>query len=99
LNVVLAALRAPGGAELAFARALRDPRVRRAATAADVDLSDRRALAALLARAKHALDRSPEPAFADRATPLLPRDEELAAVENHHARHAIRTYLAVSRLA
>ena len=99
MNAVIAALRAPGGAEAAFARALRDPRVRRAASSADIDLSDRRALASLLGRARMTLDGV---ADGERDTVVLaaaPREDELAAVGNHHARHAIRTYLSVSRMA
>lgn len=99
MNAVIAALRAPGGAEAAFARALRDSRVRRAASAADIDLADRHALAALLGRARSTLDGI---ADVERDAPILspsPREDELAAVGNHHARHAIRTYLSVSRMA
>ncbi len=98
MSAVIATLRAPGSTELAFTRALRDPRVLRAAASADVDLSDRRALATLLARARQALLTLPAPALAA-AIAVSPSEDELAGVENHHARHAVRAYLAVSRAA
>lgn len=97
MNAVIAALRAPGAAEQAFSRAIRDPRVRRAAQSLHVDLSDGRHVAVLLARARKALDAPAFEAIDAGAVLSGAREDELASIGNHHARHAIRTYLAVQR--
>ena len=89
-------------AQHAFARALRDPGVLGAAAAMNVDLSDRRTLLRLAARARAvlALD-TDEAEAAGTATQAVSEADlaRLSAISNHHARAAIRAYLEVSRMA
>ena len=84
---------APGGAG-AFARALRDPRVQRAARARNVDLADAGTLQALFARARDAVEVSAPLASAAPAPGVDPE-----TIPNHYARQAIRAYQDVLRMA
>lgn len=89
----------PGGGGGAFARALRDPRVVRAAKALDIDLQDPGALNALLDRTRRLIGQV-APAEPAEATALAPAAIRAApgAVLDSYVRHAIRTYESVSRL-
>lgn len=89
-------------ARQAFARALRDPGVVGAAAAMNVDLSDRRTLLRLAARARAvlALDAGEAEATGTATHAVSEADlARLSAISNHHARAAIRTYLEISRMA
>ena len=84
----------PGGAGggAAFARALRDPRVQRAAKSLNVDLSDEATLQTLLLRTGGALEGE---GLLD--TPAPGVDPE--TIPDHYVRHAIRTYQDVDCMA
>lgn len=89
----------PGGGGGAFARALRDPRVVRAAKALNVDLQDPGALNALLDRTRKLIGAA-VPGGAGDLTALLPAATALApqAIRDSYVRHAIHTYQTISRL-
>lgn len=84
-------LPAGSGGGAAFARALRDPRVQRAARSLNVDLSDEATLQSLLLRTGEALEGD------------IPRDAAVGvdpeAIPDHYVRHAIRTYQDIDRMA
>ncbi len=84
----------PHGGGGAFERALRDPRVRRAAKSLNVDLADPGTLQSLFVRARDAVGVATLPATAAAAPGVDP-----ATIPNHYVRHAIRTYQDVLRMA
>lgn len=89
----------PGGGGGAFARAMRDPRVVRAAKALNIDLQDPAAFNALLDRTRKLIGAT-APEGARDSTAHLPAGTAVAlqAIRDSYVRHAIHTYEIVSRL-
>lgn len=87
----------PPGGSGAFARALRDPRVRRAAKSLNVDLADPVTLQSLFVRARDAVEASAP--IASGAPEAAPPGVDPETIPNHYVRHAIRAYQDVLRMA